>query len=154
LACWHVIWGASELIGILLVTHNGLGDSLVDCVAHVLGRVPPNLKVLSILADEDSQRKEDEGNALITQLDTGDGVLLLTDLFGATPANIARRMYQPGRIEGLAGVNLPMLLRAVCYSAKPLAEVAQRALESGSNCILSINSESGSCDVAPRCTNN
>ena len=133
------------MIGILLVAHNGLGDSLVDCVRHVMGGAPPNLKVLSVQADDDPQHKEDEGRALIAQLDTGDGVLLLADVFGATPCNIARRLYQPGRVEGLAGVNLPMLLRAVCYSTRPLAEVTQKALESGRGCILPLDSDSGSC---------
>ncbi len=142
------------MIGILLVTHNGLGDSLVDCVRHVLGSVPPNIKVLSVLADDNPQRKEDEGRTLIAQLDTGNGVLLMSDLFGATPSNIARRLYQPGRVEGVAGVNLPMLLRAVCYSGKPLAEVVQKALDSGRNCVLPINSDSGSCDVTTGCTDN
>ena len=142
------------MIGILLVTHNGLGDSLVDCVRHVLGNVPPNVKVLSVLAEDDPQHKEEEGRALIAQLDTGEGVLLLSDLFGATPSNIARRLYQPGRVEGIAGINLPMLLRAVCYSNKPLAEVAQKTMDSGRNCVLPINSESGSCDVAPGRTDN
>jgi PTS system mannose-specific IIA component len=141
-----------EVVGILLVTHNGLGDSLVDCVRHVIGSVPANLRALSVLADDDPQRKEQEGRALIAQLDTGDGVLLLSDLFGATPSNIARRLYQPGRVEGLAGVSLPMLLRAVCYSSGPLAEVTQKALESGRNCIISINSDSESCNVATGCT--
>ncbi|MBI5435929.1 MAG: PTS fructose transporter subunit IIA [Nitrosomonadales bacterium] len=142
------------MIGILLVTHNGLGDSLVDCVRHVMSNVPANLKVLSVLADDDPQRKEEEGRALIAQLDTGDGVLLLSDLFGATPCNIARRLYQPGRVEGVCGVNLPMLLRAVFYSGKPLAEVMQKALESGRNCILSMNSDSGSCNAATGCADN
>jgi PTS system ascorbate-specific IIA component len=142
------------VIGILLVTHNGLGDSLVDCVRHVMGSVPPNIRVLSVLADDDPQHKEHEARALIAKLDTGEGVLLLSDLFGATPSNIARRLYQQGRVEGLSGVNLPMLLRVVCYSGRPLAEVVQKALESGRNCILTINSESGSCDVATGCTDN
>ena len=142
------------MIGILLVTHNGLGDSLVDCVRHVLGNVPHNIGVLSVLADDDPQHKENEGRALIAQLDAGDGVLLLTDMFGATPSNIARRLYQPGRVEGVTGVNLPMLLRAVCYSGMPLAEVAQKALDSGRNCVLSINSDSGSCDAATGRTDN
>ena len=142
------------MIGILLVTHNGLGDSLVDCVRHIMGGVPLNIKVLSVLADDNPQRKEDEGRALIAQLDTGSGVLLLSDLFGATPCNIARRLYQPGRVEGVAGVNLPMLLRAVCYSNLPLAEAVQKALESGCNCIISINSDSGNCDVETGCADN
>ena len=124
------------MIGILLVTHNGLGDSLVDCVRHVMGDVPPNLKVLSVQAQDNPQSKEDEGRALIAQLDTGDGVLLLADLFGATPCNIARRLHQPGRVEGVAGVNLPMLLRAVGYCKQPLAEVVQKALLGGRECIV------------------
>ena len=142
------------MVGILLITHNSLGDSLVDCVRHVLGRESPNLKALQILADDDPQRKEDEARELIAQLDTGNGVLLLSDLFGATPDNIARRLCQPGRVEGIAGVNLPMLLRAVCYSGKTLAEVAQKALDSGRNCVLPINSDSGSCDVTTGCNDN
>ena len=124
------------MIGILLVTHNGLADSLVDCARHVLGNVPPNLKVLSVLATDDPQSKEDEGRARIAQLDTGEGVLLLADMFGATPCNIARRLHQLGRVQGVAGVNLPMLLRAISYCNRPLAEVVQKALQGGRECIV------------------
>ena len=74
------------MVGILLVTHNGLGDSFVDCVRHVLGEVPRNLKVLTVLAGDDPQLKLMEGQALIKQLDTGSGVLILADIFGATPS--------------------------------------------------------------------
>lgn len=143
------------MVGILLVTHNGLGDSLVDCVRHVVGSTPPHLKVLSVLADDDLQLKESEGRTLIAQLDQGKGVLILCDVFGATPANIAMRLCQPGRIEGVAGVNLPMLLRvAVCSRDKPLAEMMQRALDGGRECIVPMNSESKVCDVATRCADN
>jgi PTS system ascorbate-specific IIA component len=143
------------LVGILLVTHNGLGDSLVDCVRHVMGNVPSHLKVLSVLASDDPQRKEAEGRALIAQLDRGNGVLILCDVFGATPGNIAQRLCQAGRVEGVAGVNLPMLLKVVVSSRdKGLPEMAQRALDGGRECIVSMNSESKDCDVATRCTNN
>ncbi len=141
------------MVGILLITHNGLGDSLVDCVRHVMGNVSPNLKVLSILADDDPQRKEDEGLELMAQLDTGEGVLVLSDLIGATPCNIGRRLFQTGRAIGVAGVNLPMLLRAVGDSRKPLAEVAQRALEGGRECIVLMDGDGG-CHAEPRRTNN
>jgi PTS system mannose-specific IIA component len=141
------------VVGILLITHNGLGDSLVDCVRHVMGNVSPNLKVLSILADDDPQRKEDEGLELMAQLDTGEGVLVLSDLIGATPCNIGRRLFQTGRAIGVAGVNLPMLLRAVGDSRKPLAEVAQRALEGGRECIVLMDGDGG-CHAEPRRTNN
>lgn len=139
------------MIGILLITHNGIGDSLVDCVRHVMGNVSPNLKVLSVFADDEPQRKEEEGLALMAQLDTGDGVLVLSDLCGATPFNIGRRLIQSGRAAGVTGVNLPMLLRAVCYSHMPLAEVAQKAMEGGRECIVLMDKYEGD-NVEPRCT--
>ena len=140
------------MVGILLITHNGLGDSLIDCVRHVLGVAPAHLKSLSVLASDEPNGKEEEGRALIAQLDTGRGVLLLSDVYGATPCNIARRLCQPGRIEGVAGVNLPMLLRVACYCNQPLDELVQRALVGGKECIVSINSEGS--DVATGCADN
>jgi PTS system ascorbate-specific IIA component len=143
------------LVGILLVAHNGLGDSLLDCVGHVMGSVPSHIKALSVLASDDPQVKEAEGRTLIEQLDTGKGVLILCDVYGATPANIAMRLCQPGRVEGVAGVNLPMLLRvAVCSRDKSLDEMAQRALDGGRECIVLMNSETKGCDVATRCADN
>lgn len=124
------------MAGILLVTHNGLGDSFVDCVKHVLGEVPPNLKVLSVLASDDLQLKLVEGQTLIKQLDTGGGVLILADVFGATPSNIGRQLCHAERVTGVAGLNLPMLLRVVCSPDKPLPELAQIAVEGGRECIV------------------
>ena len=125
-----------ELVGILLVTHNGLGDCLVDCVKHVLGEAPRNLKVLSVWAKDDPQQKLIEGETLIKQLDNGSGVLILADVFGATPSNIGRRLCHAERVEGVAGVNLPMLLRVVCSSNKNLVELANIAIEGGRECIV------------------
>ena len=135
------------MVGILLLTHNGLGDSLVDCVRHVTGKIPTQLKTLSVLADDDPQAKEAEALALIKQLDTGEGVLLLTDIFGATPSNIARRLCQPGQVEGVAGVNLPMLLRVACGPQVPLDLMAQRALQGGQECIVPLNAELEGCKI-------
>ncbi|OGS95835.1 MAG: PTS fructose transporter subunit IIA [Gallionellales bacterium RIFCSPLOWO2_02_FULL_57_47] len=124
------------MVGVLLVTHNGLGDSFVDCVRHVLGEVPDNLKVLSVLAGDDPQQKMIEGRALIRQLDTGDGVLILADVFGATPSNVGRQLCHAEHVKGVAGVNLPMLLRVVCSPNKNLAELANIAIEGGRECIV------------------
>lgn len=140
------------MVGILLITHNGLGDSLIDCVRHVMGVAPAHVRALSVLANDDPAHKEEEARALVAQLDKGRGVLLLSDVFGATPCNIARRLCQPGRIEGVAGVNLPMLLRVACYSNKPLDELVQRALEGGKECIVHIDSEDS--NAATGCANN
>jgi len=135
--------------GILLVTHNGLGDSLLSCVQHVLGSVPTNVMVLAIHGNDDPQRMEEEGRAVIAHLDKGSGVLLLADMFGATPSNIGRRLCQLPNVAGVAGVNLPMLLRAVYNQDKPLQELVQMALEGGRECIVSMDSTGeASCNVA------
>ena len=127
------------MVGILLVTHNGLGDSFVDCVRHVLGEVPHNLKSLSVLHDDDPVRKLVEAEALIKQLDTGGGVLVLSDIYGATPSNIGRQLCHTERVRGVAGLNLPMLLRVVCHPNKTMPELAKVALEGGRECIVYIN---------------
>lgn len=129
------------MVGILLVTHNGLGDSLLDCVKHVLGSVPDNLKVLSVLADDDTQQKLAEGRELLKQLDDGSGVLMLADVFGATPSNIGRQLCHVGRVIGVAGVNLPMLLRVVCHPVGDLPELAKVAWEGGRDCIVYMNAD-------------
>lgn len=123
------------MAGILLVTHNGLGDSFVDCVKHVLGEAPHNLKVLSVLASDDPQLKLVEGQALIKEIDIG-GVLILADVFGATPSNIGRQLCHAEHVIGVAGLNLPMLLRVVCSTDKSLPELAEIAVEGGRECII------------------
>jgi mannose PTS system EIIA component len=130
------------VIGILLVTHNGLGDSFIDCVKHVLGEVPPNLKSLSVSAGDDPQQKSVEGQALIKQLDTGSGVLILSDVYGATPSNIARQLCHAERVMGVAGLNLPMLLRTVTHPITTLPELVKIAVDGGRGCITSIKPES------------
>lgn len=124
-----------------MVTHNGLGDSLVECVVHVFGSTPTNVMVLSVHAKDNLQRKEEEGRAVIAHLDTGEGVLLLTDMYGATPSNIAARLCQLPNVAGVAGVNLPMLLRVVTNNSKSLQELKQIAQEGGRECIVPINSD-------------
>jgi PTS system ascorbate-specific IIA component len=124
------------LVGILLVTHNGLGDCLADCVKHVFGEIPKNLRVLSVWSKDDPQHKLTEGEELIKELDSGSGVLILIDVFGATPSNIGRRLCHADRVEGVAGVNLPMLLRVVSTTNKNLTELANIAFEGGRECIV------------------
>ena len=131
-----------------MVTHNGLGDSFVDCVRHVLGEAPDNLRV-SVLAGDDPQQKVAEGRALIKQLDTGGGVLILADVFGATPSNVGRQLCHAEHVMGVAGVNLPMLLRVVCSPNKNLAELANIAIEGGRECIVYMDSEG--CNAATGC---
>ncbi|MBI3222724.1 MAG: PTS fructose transporter subunit IIA [Nitrosomonadales bacterium] len=127
------------MIGILLVTHNGLGGSFIDCVKHVLGEVPANLKGLSVYASDDPQAKLREGHELIKQLDGGGGVLILADVFGATPSNIGRQLCHTDRVIGVAGVNLPMLLRVLRQPDRTLPELAKMAIDGGRECIVHMN---------------
>ena len=127
------------MAGILVVAHNALGESLVDCVIHVLGKKPDNLKVLSVYAKDDPKEKLKEGHKLIKKLDRGKGVLILADIFGATPSNVARQLCHAEHIMGVAGVNLPMLLRVVCHPDKDMPQLAQIALEGGRECIVAMN---------------
>lgn len=129
------------MAGILVVAHNNLGESLADCVKHVLGEMPPYLKVLSVYADDDPQQKLAEGHALIEKLNQGKGVLILADIYGATPSNVARQLCVSEHIMGVAGVNLPMLLRVVCHPNKTMPELAEIALNGGRECIVAMNPE-------------
>ena len=129
------------MVGILLVAHNTLGESLLDCVKHVLGETPHNLKILSVCAGDDPQQKLRDGQVLIKQLDEGGGVLILADIFGATPSNIARQLCHTKRVMGVAGMNLPMLLRVVRSTDKTLPELAKVAVDGGRECIVYIEQD-------------
>jgi len=103
------------MIGILIVSHGAFGESLIHSASHVLGRRPLYLRQLGVTVHDDPDAILPVAQDLIRFLDQGRGVLVLTDIYGATPSNIAARLLEPGRVEGLAGVNLPMLIRALTY---------------------------------------
>ena len=103
------------MIGILIITHGTLGEALVQCLGHVMNRRPPQLMQLGISGQDDPLDVRPLARRLVELVDSGDGVLILTDILGATPANTAARLLEPGRVEGIAGVNVPMLLRALTY---------------------------------------
>jgi PTS system mannose-specific IIA component len=115
----------------------------------VFGAAPTNVMVLSVHASDNTERLEKEGRKIIGHLDKGGGVLLLTDMFGATPANIAMRLCELPNVAGVAGVNLPMLLRAITNADKPLDELVRIALDGGRACIVPINEiNAESCHAA------
>ena len=127
------------MIGILILTHEDLGDHLIRCASHVVGMKPPQLMYLSVFPQDDPDVVLSSASALIKQLDSGDGVLVLSDIFGATPCNIASRLVQPGKVECVAGVNLPMLVRALTYRNEPLPVVIEKGLSGGQGGVVHIN---------------
>jgi PTS system mannose-specific IIA component len=117
----------AAMIGILILAHGAFGESLIHSVSHVLGRRPPYVRQLGVTVHDDPEALLPVARDLVRYVDRGDGVLVLTDIYGATPANIACRLLEPGRVEGLSGVSLPMLIRALNYRDEPLAQVVEKA---------------------------
>jgi mannose PTS system EIIA component len=134
------------MIGILIVAHGSLGESLITCVSHVLGTRPPLLEHLDVTRHCEPAAMLAAGQELTRALDQGDGVLVLADMYGATPCNTACRLVVPGRVEAVAGVNLPMLIRALTYRNESLDKVLAKALSGGHNGILHITASF--CDAA------
>ena len=106
------------MIGILIITHGTLGESLIQCVCHVINKRPSYVTQLGVAEQDDPREVLTEARRLLNNIDSGDGVLVLTDIFGATPANIAMKLLEPGHVEGVAGINVPMLLRVLTYREK------------------------------------
>lgn len=126
------------MIGILLITHGSYGEALVQNACHVLNKRPPQLNQLGLSAQDDPLDLLPLARQMLHLVDDGDGVLLMTDIFGATPSNLALKLLEPGRVEGLTGVNLPMLLRALTYRDKGMETLLVRARDGGRNGILNM----------------
>jgi PTS system ascorbate-specific IIA component len=119
------------MIGILIITHGTLGESLVHCASHVLNKRPPRLKQLGVTAQDDPALLLPQARALVKELDEGTGVLILSDMYGGTPSNLASKLVVPGRIEVVAGVSLPMLIRVLTYRDRDLQTIVTKAISGG-----------------------
>lgn len=126
------------MIGLFLITHTSYGESLIQCACHVLNRRPPQIVQLGVAAQDDPLDVLPLAQNLLKLVDSGEGVLIMTDIYGATPANIAMKLLEPGRIEGIAGVNLPMLLRALTYRDKDMETLLTRATTGGRDGVLNM----------------
>lgn len=126
------------MIGIFLITHDTLGESLLQCACHVLNKRPEQLLQLGVAAGDDPNDLLPLARQLIKLVDTGEGVLVLTDIYGASPSNLTGKLLQAGKIEGLAGVNLPMLLRALSYRDKGMETLLARATGGGRDGVLNL----------------
>ena len=124
------------MIGILIVSHGAFGESLIHSASHVLGKRPLYLRQLGVTVHDDPDAILPMGEDLIRFLDRGQGVLVLTDIYGATPSNIAMKLIEPGRVEGVAGVSLPMLIRALTYREEPLESVLEKALSGAAEGVM------------------
>jgi len=117
-------------VGVLLLTHEAMGDALIETARHLLGRISLKVDAFSIPPGSDTDFAMTSAAARVRKLDSGDGVLVLTDIFGATPSNVIDKIQPLGvKLRRVSGLNLPMLLRVLNYSEQNLAELAQTAAD-------------------------
>ena len=118
-------------VGLLLITHQNFGDVALHTIKTIIGVCPLDTKSLSVPFDANPDEIYQEAVRHIEILDKGEGVLVLTDLFGATPSNIAHRLPETHHVTIVTGLNLSMLMRVVSYPNLSLAELAHKAMSGG-----------------------
>ena len=123
------------MIGMILVTHGRLAEEFVNAMEHVVGKQPDIATECIGPQDDMEQRRKDIARA-IKQVDSGSGAIILTDLFGGTPSNLAISLLKAGKTEVIAGINLPMLIRlAGARKDMTLGAAARAARDAGRNYI-------------------
>jgi len=124
-------------VGLLLITHEGIGQALLEAARRMLGgRCPLDATVLPVGLEADAEQLLDTARRQARELDRGDGVLVLTDLYGSTPSNIAASLAGREGVRVVAGLNLPMLVRVLNYAQEDLASLTEKAVSGGSRGIL------------------
>jgi len=128
------------MIGILIISHEPLGTALLNCTRHIFGRLPSQLAALDVIPDEDPQVALASARELLKRINDGSGVLVLTDVWGATPSRVAADLAQADRVCVLAGVNLPMVVKGLSdrSRARPLAELVEGLLQGGREAVTLI----------------
>ena len=131
------------MIGILIVTHGEIGTSLLTSASQILGAAQSQVATLSVWRQDDPDDLVLRARELLERIDDGDGVLILTDIFGATPGNVVSRLLENGHVEGVSGVSLPMLLHVLTGRRKQgdLAAAVQRALSGGAEGVVHMNTD-------------
>lgn len=119
------------MIGILIIAHGNLGDALISCMTHVLGKRPEGIAAMQVAGTDSPRELMPSAQRMINALDEGDGVLIITDIFGASPSNLACKMLVPGRVEAVAGANVPMLVRAITYRTRGMETLLKRVVSGG-----------------------
>lgn len=123
-------------VGLLIITHNNTGKDLLATATKIFGHCPLQAATIDVPYDSNPDQLKKEAAELAARLDSGDGVLVLTDMYGSTPCNIASAMYQGGRTNVLAGINLPMLVKIFNYAHLGLDDLTESAKKGGIKSII------------------
>lgn len=122
-------------VALLLITHGDIGKATHNAAVSIIGSSPLRVQFLSVNVDDQPEKMIDNALAIVGTLNTGAGVLILTDLYGSTPSNIACAMRHEN-VEVVAGLNLPMLVRILNYPNLPLPRLADKALSGGKEGVM------------------
>ncbi|MCH8846187.1 MAG: PTS fructose transporter subunit IIA [Proteobacteria bacterium] len=128
-------------VGVLIISHDGIGPALLGTAVLMLDGCPLQTKLLTTSRDCDPDQLMEDAVEQITILDTGDGVLILTDLYGSTPSNIAQKLITQKQVHVVSGLNLSMLIRVLNYPQLPLLELSEKAVSGGKDGIAWIRAE-------------
>jgi PTS system mannose-specific IIA component len=119
------------MIGMVLVTHGRLAAEFIDALEHILGP-QENVEAICIGPDDDMEQRREDILRSVAEVDDGDGAVVLTDMFGGTPSNLAISIMKEAKVEVIAGVNLPMLIKlSDMREGHSMAEAVEQAQESG-----------------------
>jgi PTS system ascorbate-specific IIA component len=133
------------MIGVLIVTHGEIGTALLESASQILGERPTQVSTLSVWRQDDPDDLVLRAREMMDQIDAGAGVLILTDIFGATPGNVVSKLLKNGKVEGVSGVSLPMLLRVLTGrnggAPASLAVLVQRAMSGGAEGLVHMNTD-------------
>jgi PTS system ascorbate-specific IIA component len=129
------------MIGVLVISHGAIGETLLSSAEAILGRKQAQVAALGVSRNDDPEAVLARARKLAAQLDDGAGLLVLTDMFGATPCNVASRLLADGRVEGVSGLSLPMLVRVLAGRNGSLPAAVQRALSGGVEGVVHMNTD-------------
>ena len=128
-------------VGLLILGHNGIGPALLGTTTLMMGVCPLPVKLLTVSRDSNPVELLDQTRQLVTELDEGDGVLILADLSGSTPSNVAQQLLTNKNVRIVTGINLPMLIRVLNYHVLGLDELTEKAISGGKDGIMQARAE-------------
>ena len=125
------------MVGLLIITHNNVGGALFDAAISVLGNCPLTYEILPVSQNCDPEERLEKAQSHLNKLNQSDGVLVVTDMFGSTPSNIATKLAS-NNVKIITGLNLPMLIRIMNYPELSLEKLVNKAVSGGQNGVIEV----------------
>ncbi|MBL8378479.1 MAG: PTS fructose transporter subunit IIA [Burkholderiales bacterium] len=135
------------MTAILVMTHGRLGEEMLAAAAHVLGTLPPGVRALPVAPSQSGEEVVAVARAALAELGAPDGAVIFSDIFGATPCNAATRIGQDANVRVVAGVSLPMLVKALTLAAEAPQRIVEEALKAAQRGQVDIVSEAARGDA-------